>query len=203
MFDDPWTPVDQRMPLYPSGFVAFAPSPGPNVDFSYAQYGTSVPPSPETSKSSQSQEKRTRSGRTSSTKRKEREQGWEHVVVAQGGLLKVSEISEEEPRRPTGCRTGGLDPKTKEKARRIRKVGACWSCWVQKVPVSVIPRQKPPRILTTCQCSEGEPCTKCRNVARKQSLLVPHQLCWRSGFKDYESTFFPGNIPSLFPVVTS
>jgi predicted Zn-ribbon and HTH transcriptional regulator len=40
------------------------------------------------------------------------------------------------------CRTGGLDPKTKEKARRIRKVGACWSCWVQKVPVSVIPRTR-------------------------------------------------------------
>jgi len=29
-------------------------------------------------------------------------------------------------------------------------------------------------------------------VARKHSLANAHQLCWRSGFKEYESTFFPG-----------
>jgi hypothetical protein len=51
----------------------------------------------------------------------------------------VLTVSGEETRKPTGCRTGQLDQKTKEKAHRIRKMGACWNCWVQKVPVSLSP----------------------------------------------------------------
>ena len=143
MFDAPWTPVDQRMPLYSPGYTAFAPSPGPNVhiDVSYSSYGygTVVPPEPPAPKpSSQSHgEVRTSSGRRKASKGKETDQGWEHVVVAKGRLLTVSG---EETRKPTGCRTGSLDQKTKEKAHRIRKMGACWNCWVQKVPVSLFRR---------------------------------------------------------------
>ena len=134
----PWTPVEQRVPLYPPGFTAFAPSPGPNGEL-YSEYGTKVVPTPETRKSSlQTQEKQSRSGRTSSSKGKEKDHspGWEHVVVAKGGLLRVSEIPKKETR---GCRTGELDHEAKEKARRIRKVHACWNCWTQKVPVSLMP----------------------------------------------------------------
>ena len=142
----PWTPVEQRVPLYPPGFTAFAPSPGPNGEL-YAEYGTSLQTSPGRRKSSQSQEKRSRSGRTSSSKGKEKDHspGWEHVVVAKGGLLRVSEIPKTETR---GCRKGELDHETKERARRIRKLHACWNCWNQKVPVRLIPRREACRTLT-------------------------------------------------------
>ena len=133
----PWTPVEQRVPLYPHGFTAFAPSPGPAAEL-YVQYGTSVPPSAESHLSPQTHEKQARSGRKSSTKGKGKNHSpeWEHIVAAKGGLRKVSEIPKKETR---GCRTGELDYETKEKARRIRKVHACWNCWNQKVPVSLIP----------------------------------------------------------------
>ena len=36
----------------------------------------------------------------------------------------------------SGIRKGKLDPETAEKARRIRRMKACWNCWIQKVPVS-------------------------------------------------------------------
>lgn len=147
VFDDPWTPVDQRVPLYPPGYTAFSPSPGPAGEF-YAQYGTSVPPSPETRKSSQSREKHSRSGRTSSSKGKENAHspGWEHVVISKDGFRKVYEIPKEETR---GCRKGKLDSETAEKARRIRKKHACWSCWVGKTPVSTVPSPEPSCTLIT------------------------------------------------------
>jgi hypothetical protein len=143
MFDDPWTPVEQRMTPFSPGFVAFAPSPGPNVEnYAGVDYGTSVSVFPQSRKSThQSQGKRSRSGRTSSAKGKEKDHspGWEHVVVAKGGLLRVSEIPKKENR---GCRTGELDYETKERARRIRSIHACWNCWNQKVTVSLLPPRK-------------------------------------------------------------
>lgn len=36
-----------------------------------------------------------------------------------------------------GRRKGKLPKKTKEKAARVRKVGACWNCWLLKVSVSI------------------------------------------------------------------
>jgi hypothetical protein len=199
MFDDPWTPVEQRMTPFSPGFVAFAPSPGPNVEnYAGVEYGTSVSVSSQSRKSThQSQGKRSRSGRTSSAKGKEKDHspGWEHVVVAKGGLLRVSEIPKKENR---GCRTGELDYETKEKARRIRSMHACWSCWNQKVPVSLLPLRKGCHILTSRQCSEGEPCDRCMSLSKKQPSLTAHQLCWRSGFKDYVSTFFPGRLLPSF-----
>lgn len=131
----PWTSLEQRVPRYPGGYVAFALSPEPNGEF-FADYRTSVPPSPEASEASQSREKRSRKAKSSSTQGKGKEPGWEHVVVAKGGWYTMSEIPEEESRRSGGCRTGKLDPKTKEKAHRIRKIKACWPCYIAKVPVS-------------------------------------------------------------------
>jgi hypothetical protein len=186
----PWTPVDQRVARYPVGFVAFAPSPGPNGEF-YADYKTSVPPSPEATEVPKNQEKRSYPEWAPSSKGKGKEPSWEHVVVAKGGLLTVSEIPDEETRRSGGYRTGKLDPQTKEKAHRIRKMGACWKCWIGKVPVSFIPHGKF-SALTTGQCSEGEPCSKCLSLIRKDPSLTAEHLCWRSSFKEYEPTFFPG-----------
>jgi hypothetical protein len=125
------------MPAYPAGFVAFAPSPGPIGEL-YAEYeSASAPPSPETSKSSQSMDKRSYSRKTAKRKEKDSSPGWEHNVVAKGGLCRVSEIPEDDTKRKSGVRNGKLNPQTKEKARRIRKISACWICWIQKVPVSL------------------------------------------------------------------
>ena len=143
----PWTPVEQRVPLYPPGFTAFAPSPGPVAELC-AQYSTSVPSPAVSHPSPQSQEKRVRSEKTSYTKGKGKDHSprWEHVVAAKGGLRKMSEIPKKETR---GCRTGELDHETKEKARRIRKLHACWNCWIQKVPVSLVPSREKCQRLTT------------------------------------------------------
>jgi hypothetical protein len=189
-FDSPWTPVDPRMPFYPTGFTAFAPSPGPNGELYARQGSASAPSSPEASKPSPSPEKRPRSGRTSAKgKEKDRSTGWEHIVVAKNGLHLVTERPMERATKKSGVRTGGLDPQAKEKARRIRQLRACWNCWVQKVPVSVFYDQRLLEKLTMRQCSEGKTCDRCR----KQFSPAADQLCCRSGFKDYESLFFPGS----------
>jgi hypothetical protein len=35
-------------------------------------------------------------------------------------------------------RKGALDAETLRKAREVRKLGACWNCWVMKIPVSLL-----------------------------------------------------------------
>jgi hypothetical protein len=187
-FNGPWNHVNQRMPDYPSGYVAFAPSPGPLVDFYIEHASAGVTPSPKVNTSSPSREKRFHPGKTPSAKGKDRSAGWEHTVVAKGGLQRVVETPEEEQRKKGGVRTGALDPIAKEKARRIRQMRACWNCWVQKVPVSVHGHVGLIDRLMFKQCSEGETCDRCQ----KHFSPSAHQLCCRSGFKDYESTLFPG-----------
>jgi hypothetical protein len=70
--------------------------------------------------------------------------GWEHISVGQNGVSVAS--SEQSAQRRLGMRTAKLDPETKEKALRIRKIRACWNCWVQKVPVSAFDN----RLLKAC-----------------------------------------------------
>jgi hypothetical protein len=69
------------------------------------------------------------------TKEKADSGGWEHVVVALGGLQRTSKYNEVESGRRSGTRKGWLDSSVKEKARGIRKIKACWSCWIQKAIV--------------------------------------------------------------------
>lgn len=40
------------------------------------------------------------------------------------------------PARTHGGRKGALTPATLKKSREVRRVGACWNCWVMKMPVS-------------------------------------------------------------------
>ena len=186
------------MPAYQSGYVAFAPSPGPNVD-PYDQLSTastSVPPSPE---ASPNVERRPSSGRAS--KGREKEERWEYVAVANDGLgyLRWDGCANEHDsisRKKSGVRSGKLDRETREKARKIRKVGACWTCWIQKVPVCVPSRLQHDEERGNTngfeQCSEGETCNRCQTMCEKRPSLSTHRLCWRSGFKDYEAAFFPG-----------
>lgn len=44
---------------------------------------------------------------------------------------------EETVRRSLGGRRGGLNKEKLKKFRELRKIGACWNCWVMKVPVSI------------------------------------------------------------------
>jgi hypothetical protein len=126
-FEGPWNPVDVRATAFPPGFVAFASSPGPPGEF-YTD-----DPSTENQKSSRLNTSKKSERIHGSTK--EKEKGWEHDVLAKGGLHHVSEVSKGESTKQLGTRTSVLDPCQKEKAHRIRKSSACWACWIAKVPV--------------------------------------------------------------------
>lgn len=80
------------------------------------------------------------------------------------------------PTQRSGIRRGQLPAKARRKARRIREIGACWKCWVQKVP-----------------CSEGAPCETC---TRNFSVLAP-QMCNRTRLHEYVPVFFPGMLFSF------
>ncbi|KUJ15459.1 uncharacterized protein LY89DRAFT_783598 [Mollisia scopiformis] len=175
--DGPWSPVAPQVPVYDSGYVAFLPSPGPagEQDSETSQSrASSATHSPQPGDSSVSKRRSKKAG----GKGKEKDvSGWEHTVVSKGGLQFVSENVKEEVDVRSGIRKGKLDPETAEKARRIRRMKACWNCWIQKVP-----------------CSEEKTCERCTKLFSP----VADQLCCRSGFKDYESTFFPDYLHAHF-----
>ena len=136
--EPPWNPMDLQVYEYSPGYVAFIPSPGPAGEQNAEDIlngGASEPPLPQAS-TPRTPERKPRTIRTS-TKGKEKAvtQEWEHIVIRQDGLKCLSEHHEDHRKRH-GVRTGALDPQAKEKARKIRKIKACWNCWVQKVPVS-------------------------------------------------------------------
>jgi hypothetical protein len=63
---------------------------------------------------------------------------WEHTVVSEGGVSVLLESTAEGTRPVIGRRKGRLDPEVKAKAAHLRQIGACWRCWISKVPVSRI-----------------------------------------------------------------
>lgn len=173
-----WNHLEHRVPRYDPGYASFGPpSPSESV-----HHETPIS-SPEGSKPRSSGKKKTRT-----TKPVKSDKGnskatltWEHTVVEKGGLTQLFEHTQEEPKQKRfGCRKGELPPATKEKVRRVRKLGACWPCWVLKVP-----------------CSEGDICERCKKQAVKCSPIA-EQLCSRAGFIDYEETFFPEFLHSHF-----
>jgi hypothetical protein len=129
-----WNPLEHRVPRYDPGYASFGP-PSPSDSL----HNETPVSSPEDSKSRSSERKKTRTSKlVKSVKGKARSTlGWEHTVVRKDGLAQLLEYTREEasPKR-FGCRKGELPPETKEKVRRVRKLGACWTCWVLKVPVS-------------------------------------------------------------------
>ncbi|PMD37324.1 hypothetical protein L207DRAFT_73683 [Hyaloscypha variabilis F] len=74
-------------------------------------------------------------------------------------------------------RKGALDAETLRKAREVRKLGACWNCWVMKIP-----------------CSEGSICDRCR----KKSNSPVYRLCNRNPFTAYAELLFPDYLISDF-----
>lgn len=117
--------------------MAFLPSPGPageqDSDVSRSR-ASSATHSPQPGKSRASKPRSKKAG--GKGKEKDASHVWEHTVVSKGGLQFVSENVKEEVDMRSGIRKGKLDPETAEKARRIRRMKACWNCWIQKVPVS-------------------------------------------------------------------
>ncbi|KAH7388962.1 hypothetical protein BKA64DRAFT_126310 [Cadophora sp. MPI-SDFR-AT-0126] len=80
------------------------------------------------------------------------------------------------PARTHGGRKGALPPATLKKSREVRKVGACWNCWVMKMP-----------------CSEGSICQRCQ---KKGTQSYPP--CNRTPFASYTNILFPEWIISDF-----
>lgn len=81
-------------------------------------------------------------------------------------------------------RRGPLDGPTVKRARDVRKVGACWNCWLMKVP-----------------CSLGDPCDRCQ----KNLSHSPMRACSRAPLSKLTEAFFPGQFPihSFRPLTNS
>lgn len=135
MSSPPWNQIDHRVPRYPPSFVAFELSPGP-AGTREAQKNLASPPrkSRTTHKKPSNRSSKAGLGRTD----KASSPGWEHIVVLNGGLEIVNEnVHEQAHHSCGGRRKGALEEKAKEKAARIRRMKACWNCWLLKVPVSI------------------------------------------------------------------
>ncbi|PVH78181.1 hypothetical protein DL98DRAFT_516856 [Cadophora sp. DSE1049] len=179
--DSPWSPVDPQVTGWSPGFTAFLPSPGPQGEHyseGTSSRASSEPNSPKLSKSrvEKSRASKKISGKPIKGKSKTKELTWEHAAICKDGLRFVSENREDEEKR-TGVRSGKLDPDVAEKAKRMRKIKACWKCWIQKVP-----------------CSEGVTCERCQKLT--QFSPSADQLCCRAGFVDYAAIFFPAYLHS-------
>jgi hypothetical protein len=157
--DAPWTHMHPRGSHrdYEQSFVGFTPSPGPAAEQDDVQRNAATFQVIEFAADSNSKIKKPntkvrRPKPISKGKAKATEHGWEHHSVIQRGGLQLMTKPEENPTQRPGIRRGKLDPDAAEKARKIRRMTACWNCWIQKVPVGVeylvwqIPRWSPPSV---------------------------------------------------------
>lgn len=151
----PWNSVHQGLEEYVSDYVAFAPSPEPSR-------ASNIMTSPNRALARTTRYKKKPAPAEISPENK-----W--IFVTEGAADASS------PSHRSGVRRGQLPAKSRRKARRIREIGACWKCWVQKVP-----------------CSEGEPCETCE----KHFLVLAPQMCCRTRLHEYVPVFFPGMLGS-------
>ncbi|CZR56777.1 uncharacterized protein PAC_06666 [Phialocephala subalpina] len=98
-------------------------------------------------------------------------------TTTSGGYSSITFVphdsDEEQVARRHGGRRGALDSETLEKSREVRKLGACWNCWVLKVP-----------------CSEGFRCERCQNKVVTGSHT--YRFCNRGTFSSvFMSFLFP------------
>lgn len=102
---------------------------------------------------------------------------------------------EDQVSRRHGGRRGALDSETLGKSREVRKLGACWNCWVLKVPVRN-PRLNAMNPYLMTQCSEGFRCERCQNKIVTSSHT--YRFCNRGTFSNiFMNFFFPGMSPIL------
>lgn len=145
--------MQNQVSRYPSGYVAFAPAPGPDLEpFSHdlrtqsVAIGLSTAPSFASSPSIRSRRSSSQSRRSSRDRRKKTPYTWENRTVSNDGLKIIVQDEDTVPKRRNGIRQGKLAPETAEKARRIRRIRACWNCWTQKVPVRMLSVSSQPQI---------------------------------------------------------
>jgi hypothetical protein len=126
-----WNPLERRVPQYDPGFAGFAPRSPSESLVNESSPKKSKPRKPERGSSSRGKQKTFQANTSTNL-------GWEITVIRKDGLQTVSEnIQQESNQRTSGCRRGKLLPENRDKAQRVRKLGACWRCWVLKVPVSL------------------------------------------------------------------
>ncbi|KAH8650830.1 hypothetical protein BGZ60DRAFT_189841 [Tricladium varicosporioides] len=184
--EPPWNHVEPYLaPRYEPGLGVFASSPGPAADQDTNDVRRSTPLSsaaaspratPPRTMSKSSGVKRT----SKTTTREKGNPQWQHAIVKQGkgGVQQLVAESGATPKEQrNGIRRGPLEPKVAEKATGVRRQGACWNCWIQKVP-----------------CSIGHPCERCK----KHFSPNPEAACSHAKFKDYECYFFPDFLHSHF-----
>lgn len=135
--DEAWNPLDHRVPIFTPSYTAFAPaSPSgsllkltPNMNYNTKSTSSRRPPRPQ----------KTYYGVKPPPKAsKVKALSWQHIVINKGGLqaLATEDMERDADQKPFGVRSGALDPVTKMKAGKMRKIHACWGCWILKVPVS-------------------------------------------------------------------
>jgi hypothetical protein len=141
--DAPWTHMHARDPQgnYQQSFVGFTPSPrpasehNPEVHRPSASFQVIEFAANSKLKTKKPENRIRRPKAISKPKAKTTEHGWEHHSVIQRGGVQLMTKPEEKPVQRSGIRRGKLDPDAAEKARKIRRMTACWNCWIQKVPV--------------------------------------------------------------------
>ena len=130
--DGPWNQTALRAPHYVPSDAAFDPlSPDPETDSQFSRRSNARPLQKKSS--SHSFKATSELGRG----KQPINQQWEHTVIEKGGLMIVNEGGpgpENHGRR--GGRRKPLPEEVKKKVARVRKVGACWPCWLLKMPVS-------------------------------------------------------------------
>jgi hypothetical protein len=56
---------------------------------------------------------------------------WQHSIASKDGLQQLDgQTTLKENKKKKAVRTGPLDPESKNKAGQMRKIGACWRCWL-------------------------------------------------------------------------
>lgn len=62
---------------------------------------------------------------------------WENIIFPPGYAQRLGgKKVEKESKQKVGCRRGPLRPESAKKAQDMRRLGACWHCWLFKVTVS-------------------------------------------------------------------
>ncbi|RDW64864.1 hypothetical protein BP6252_10515 [Coleophoma cylindrospora] len=179
--DSPWIPlVEEHRTNYPAGYVAFLPRLVP-AGLQPTQTILQGQPTSESSIPSRREKKKPSSSHALPKTKSQGEEltqalvSWEHIVVQGNGPHKLggSDNAAASRQRRHGHRKGKLTREAANKAKIIRGIKSCWRCWNLKIP-----------------CSQDEVCKAC---VKHCSALSPtnYQLCCRTGFDEYESSFFP------------
>jgi hypothetical protein len=144
--DAPWTHMHPHDPQieYQHSFMEFTPSaveqepePQQSTTASFQVIEFAADSKPKSKKLESKLNRRAKPISKPKPKSKPTEHSWEHHSIVQRGGVQLMTKPEQKPTQRSGIRRGKLDPDAAEKARKIRRMTACWNCWIQKVPVGL------------------------------------------------------------------